>query len=302
MTSPALLLLLLAAGPAGAAELGTAAAVSAWHIKSSPHFEVLHESAWSPNSISLELEKMFSTMRLNLAMFAPWMASEKSRIYIYSSQGSFVGGEFAPPKWSKGLAYPAKKIVVVYDPGDTVKLKAVLAHELAHLYFEGYFAEKLKYPPQWLNEGLAVYLEDIVFQEGGPWRQALPYFDAPRRFPLDQFFTARLDALGADSRISDWYLQAFGTVSYLFQPRKRLQFRNLCSLLRKGEPLASALWKSYRVNGPGALEGPWMEWLSMYRSGEPQGFSSGFASASFDLKTPRFRQFKFSSPGSAGPR
>ncbi|MCX5790895.1 MAG: hypothetical protein NTY45_01575 [Elusimicrobia bacterium] len=281
MTSPVLLLLLLAAGPAGAAELGTAAAVSAWHIKSSPHFEVLHESAWSPNSVSLELEKMFSTMRLNLAMFAPWMASEKSKIYIYSSQESFVGGEFAPPKWSKGLAYPAKK-------------KAVLAHELAHLYFEGYFAEKLKYPPQWLNEGLAVYLEDIVFQEGGPWRQALPYFDPPRRFPLDQFFTAKLDALGADSRISDWYLQAFGTVSYLYAPNTRLQFKNFCEALRNGDTTETALWKSYRISSSADFARKWEAWLNDY-AGASGG--QGGSSAALTFKPAKLTSFGFTEFG-----
>ncbi|HNW45451.1 MAG TPA: hypothetical protein PKI19_13185 [Elusimicrobiales bacterium] len=289
MISRAFLLCLVLAGSARGAELGTVSSVSSWHVKSSPHFEVLHESAWSPNSIILELEKMFSTMRLNMSMFAPWMASEKSKIYIYSSQASFLNGEFAPPKWSKGLAYPAKKTVVVYDAGDMVKLKAVLAHELSHLYFEGYFSEKLKYPPQWLNEGLAVYLEDIVFTEGGPWRRALPYLGPDRRLNFEKFSTAKFDKLGSDAAISDWYLQAFGTVSYLYRPHTRLQFKNFCDALRAGDKTETALWKSYRIgSGPDFTE-KWEAWLSGYKTGA----GSGTISSAFTFKPVKMSSFPF---------
>ena len=105
----AILPLLLACSTASGAEIGSAPKVSAWHVKSSPHFEVLYEAAWSPNSISLELEKMYSTMRLNLSMFAPWMSAEKAKIYIYASQNSYAQGEFSPPNGRKGWHIPQKK-------------------------------------------------------------------------------------------------------------------------------------------------------------------------------------------------
>lgn len=290
----ALFITLLMAGSARAAEMGTAAAVSNWHVKSSPHFEVLHESAWSPNSITLELEKMFSAMRLNMAMFAPWMATERSKVYIYASKASYLAGEFAPPKWSKGLAYPAKKTVVVYDSGETVKLKAVLAHELSHLYFEGYFAEKLKYPPQWLNEGLAVYLEDIVFTEGGPWRRALPYLDPGRRLDFAAFSGAKLDQLGSDDRISDWYLQAFGTVSYLYRSHTRLQFKNFCDAVRGGETTEKALWKNYRIGGGSDFSKKWEAWLGGYAN---SGGAAGLPSSAHTFKPVKMSSFPFTSFG-----
>ncbi len=292
--SAPLLQLLLAANGVSGAELGTASAVSKWNIKESPHFEVLHESAWSPNSIVLELEKMFSAMRLNMAMFAPWMAAEKSKIYIYGSRSSYLAGEFAPPKWSKGLAYPDRKIVVVYDTGDIVKLKAVLAHELSHLYFEGYFAEKFKYPPQWLNEGLAVYLEDIVFTEGGLWRRALPYFNAERRLPFDDFFGIKLESLKTDARISDWYLQSFGVVSYLYRPHTRLQFKNFCEALRGGDAVETALWKNYRISGGKDFSLKWETWLAGYA--RPAG-SQGQASSAFVFKPVTMSSFPFTDFG-----
>lgn len=288
------------AAPAAPAVSGAPAAPAApaWHVKTSPHFEIFHESAWSPASISLEMEKMYASMRLNMSMFAPWMVKERSKIYIYNSQESYLNGEFQPPRWSKGLAYASKKTIVVYDTGDIGKLKAVIAHELAHLYFEGYFAEKLKYPPQWLNEGLAVYMEESVFPEGGPWGQSLAYFPEARRVPFEKFFDLKIDALGSDAEIADWYLQAYGTVLYLYKPNMRLQFKGLCEALRGGDKLADALWKSYRVRGERDFSGKWAAWLDVYSRGNNAGFGSDRRSASFNFKPVQMSSFTFTNFGS----
>jgi len=290
-------LLLLAPSAASGAEIGSAPKVSNWRVKSSPHFEVLHESAWSPSSIILELERMYSTTRLTMSMFAPWMTTEKSKIYIYASQGSYQRGEFSPPKWSKGLAYASKKTVVVYDTGDLFKLKAVIAHELGHLYFEGYFAEKLAYPPQWLNEGLAVYLEDRVFTEGGPWSCSLSYFPKERRIPPAKFFDAELDKLKSDDAISYWYLQSFATVSYLYKPQTRLQFKNFCSALRDGADVKTALWKTYRIRDRRDFARKWTAWVEEYGSkAGKSGVSSSFSN-SFTFKPMQFSSYTFTQFG-----
>ncbi len=275
-----------------------AAPRTAWHVKSSPHFEIYHESSWSPASISLEMEKMYASMRMGMAMFAPWMVKEKAKIYIYGSQDSYLNGEFNPPKWSKGLAYFSKKTIVVYDTGDTAKLKAVIAHELGHLYFEGYFGEKLKYPPQWLNEGLAVYMEETAFPEGGPWGQALAYFPEARRFPFDKFFDLKIDQLDSDAKISDWYLQAYGAVMYLYRPGQRLQFKGFCEALRSGESLPDALWKYYRVGSGGDFARKWGAWLQEYSRNEKAGETGGMRSASFNFKPVQLSSFTFTNFGS----
>lgn len=286
----------LAAG-AGAAGVSTPTAACVWHLKASPHFDIFHESAWSPGSVSLEMEKMYSFMRLNLAMFAPWMVKEKTKIYIYSGQQSYLAGEFKPPRWSKGLAYSAQKTIVVYDTGDIDKLKAVIAHELTHLYFEGYFAEKLKYPPQWLNEGLAVYMEDAAVSGEGSWAEALAYFPGERRFPFAKFFSLKIDQLTGDSRIADWYLQSFGTVMYLYRPYTRLQFQGLCRALRSGEKLEDALWRGYRIRGPEDFANKWQAWAASYSRDEKGLSRPGLRSASFNFKPVRLSSFPFTGFG-----
>ncbi|HBB66834.1 MAG: hypothetical protein A2X28_09080 [Elusimicrobia bacterium GWA2_56_46] len=266
---------------------------AAWHLKASPHFKIYHESDWSPDSISLELERLYGRLRFTVSMFAPWMVSEKTRIYIYRDQDSYLKGEFNPPKWSKGLAYFATKTVVVYDPGDIVKLRAVAAHELSHLYFESYYGEYLAYPPQWLNEGLAVLMEDMSYPGEGPWTQALKYFPAEKILPLDGFLKLSVDRLDSAEEVGYWYLEAFGVVSYLFQPRKRLQFKNLCQLLRKGEKLEPALWKMYRIKNFPDFDRSWRDWLRVYEAGGKQSFAGDFSSAGFNFKPAQLSSFTF---------
>ena len=289
--------MLIAAGAFGA-EVPAAPPVAGWHVKTSPHFEILHESVWSPASISLEMEKIYASMRLTMAMFAPWMVKEKTKIYIYASQESYLNGEFRPPQWSKGLAYFSKKTVVVFDTGDIVKLKAVIVHELSHLYFEDFFGEKLKYPPQWLNEGLAVYMEESSFPGGGPWGRALAFFPPERQAAYPDFFSLKIDQLKSDTNISDWYLQAYGTVLYLYRPHTRVQFKAFCEAVRSGEKIEDALWKGYRVREGGDFGRKWSAWLDVYSLQSRSGLPSGRPSASFDFKPVQFSSFPFTSFGS----
>jgi len=285
-------LLVLFFSPAASSASGGRAA--SWHLKTSPHFKVYHEANWSPNSITLELERLYGKLRMNVSMFAPWMVREKTKVYIYRNRRTYLSGEFHPPKWSKGLAYFSTKTVVVYDSGDIAKLRAVLAHELTHLYFESFYGEKLKNPPQWLNEGLAVMMEDLSHPGEGPWSSALKYFPDKNIIPLWRFFKVKTNQLGSDTQVGHWYMEAFGVVSYLFRPHMRIQFKNLCSLLRKGEKLDSVLWKVYRIKNSAEFDRVWRNWLQGYRTRQKQGFGNDFPSASFNFKPVEFTPFSTS--------
>ncbi|MFA6433892.1 MAG: hypothetical protein WCW52_04285 [Elusimicrobiales bacterium] len=287
MSAP-LLLILFSALNLAASEPPAVHADAAWHLKRSPHFEIYYEADWAPDSISLELERLYGKLRLNISMFAPWMLKEKTKVYIYKDQDSYLRGDFNPPAWSKGLAYFALRTVVIFDPGDMVKLRATAAHELSHLYFESYYGEHFKYPPQWLNEGLAVLVEDMSYSGEGPWSQALKYFPKEAAAPLKDFFKLGVGQLSSDEQIGYWYLEAFGVVSYLFTPRTRLQFRNFCAFLREGGKLEPALWKFYRLNGPAGMEAPWREWLRLYAGRDARGFSVEYPSSSFNFKPVKF--------------
>jgi hypothetical protein len=284
----ALLLLLLSVPPVRTAPVP-------WKLKSSPHFDIYHEAGWAPNSIAIEMEKLYSSMRLNLSMFAPWMVKERTKIYIHASRETYLKGEFEPPSWSKGLAFTGKKTIVVYDSGDLEKLRAVIAHELTHLYFETYFAEKLKYPPQWLNEGLAVMMEDASHSAdgGGPWTTALKYMPRERFFTMRSYFASELASLNTDQKIGDWYLQAFGIVRHLYSPAQRLQFRNFCEKIRAGTDLEGALWEVYRSRDVDQFEKKWLSWLDLYRAQDSPAFGRRQPSASFNFQPVKLSSFGF---------
>lgn len=267
------------------APAAAASRADTWRLKPSPHFAIYHESSWPPQSVALDLEALYGRLRLDFAMFAPWMTREKTKIYIYRSQKSYLAGEFNPPKWSKGLAYFNTKTVVVYDSGDKAKLRGTLAHELSHLYFESFYGEKLKNPPQWLNEGLAVMMEDAANSREGPWSASLKYFPQDKIIPLTSFFSVRLDQLQSDTEIGYWYMQAFGVTRYLFRPNTRIKFKQFCTVLRDGGKLEPTLWRVYRVRDLREFDRTWREWVRNYGAEKKSGFSfeEAFPSASFNL-------------------
>lgn len=264
-----------------------------WHVKTSPHFEIYHESNWTPTIITLELEKFYTKMRLNMAMFAPWMVKEKIKVYIYQNQKTYLSGEFHPPKWSNGLANVKKKTVVTYDPDNIDKLREVIFHEMTHLFFESFFAEVLKIPPVWLNEGLAVYMGDSTYPRAGPWSISLKYIPKERFFKFEKFFKVDLRDIDSPQKISDWYIQAFGIISFLYQTNTRLQFKNFCNLIRDGKSVKNALWQVYKYRNIEEFERKWIEWHKNYMKDRNIKSRDDFSSASFDFTPIQFSSFNF---------
>lgn len=254
-----------------------------WHCIRTPHFEIYHESSWAPMSISLELERIHGRLHMYLASFAPWMMGSKAKVYIYAGKDNFVNGEFHPPAWSRGLAYPASRQVVIFDDGDRQRMRTVLAHELTHLFFESYFEGSRRKPPLWLNEGLAVAMEDSVDGPSqGQWASALKAMEQERvREFSQQMEITTLDKAG-EKAVSDWYLQSFGMVKYLLEAK--MQFRAFCAQLRDGAGQQVALGRTFHFRTPGSFEQAWLLWA----------FNAGDGSiGSSSVFTPvRFKEFK----------
>jgi len=253
-----------------------------WKIKESPHFIIYYEGKWLPGPLLLESEKIFFNIRLNISIFSPWMTKYKTKIYIYENQEKYLKGEFNPPQWSKGLAFFDKKCIVVYDMGDIQKLKATISHELTHLYFESFFSENLKYPPHWLNEGLAVFMEDMSYDGEGPWKTALKYSDKNIFINFKNFFETDVDKLSNSQEIANWYLQAYGIVVYLYRPQTRLAFKKFCDFQREKDKLEENLWKAYRIKDITEFENKWKNWLKEIDKENNQMIFKNYPSASFN--------------------
>jgi len=253
---------------------------SSWRCIQTPHFEIYHENAWAPMSISLEMERIHGRLHMYLASFAPWMMSSKAKVYIYADKTSFLNGEFHPPAWSRGLAYPATRQVVIFDDGDRQRLRTVLAHELTHLFFESFFEGRKSKPPLWLNEGLAVAMEDNVDGPSqGQWAAALKAMSPEKVRPFaDQMTITALDKAG-EKAVTEWYLQSFGMVKYLLEAK--MQFRAFCTQLRDGAGQQTALGRTFHFRAPQSFEEAWLVWA----------FPSG-ASGAAVFSPIRFKDFK----------
>ena len=232
---------------------------SSWRLKKTPHFDIRYQAKWSPPGIQLTLEKLHRLLRSDLGTLADWLKNEPILIYIYKDRPSYLNGRFTPPDWSEGVAVYAEKTVAVYDQKEAFKLHRIIAHETTHLLFEGYFSGKGRNLPRWLNEGLAMLMEDGAGSnpQNYSWTQAMDAMTKDQIIPAEKFFTEDLNIESSAETVNDWYLQAFSMVHFLLKKHSRLQFQNFCSRLRDGITLQEALWKTYKISSLKKLEEKW---------------------------------------------
>ncbi len=235
-----------------------------WHQSLSPHFQVSHQEAWLPVGLLMDLERMHSRLRLDLAMFAPWISRERLRLFLYKDQASYLAGRFKPPPWSNGVALYEERVVAVFKQPDRQRLLEVVSHETTHLLFESYWGEAGKSPPTWLNEGLAMLAEKDGPQnpERSPWYAAMVSL-LERPLGLEEFlrFNPAQEASPQDSRLQVWYVQAYSLVYFLLRQHSRLQFKSFCAKLREGRSLGESLWLVYRFRSLPQFERAWRAWL-----------------------------------------
>ncbi|NLO91891.1 MAG: hypothetical protein GX410_07885 [Elusimicrobia bacterium] len=238
-----------------------------WSRKNTSHFTIIHENAMAPQAIAMELEKIYSKLRMHMAAFAPWMDKQKTKVYIYGSQESYQGSSFGPPKWSEALALPASHAVLVYDQNDTDNMRRVLTHELTHVFFGSFFVSNPDALPLWLDEGMATNMEETTYPHRA---QALQDADVKSFFPFAAFTQNVPGPNDPNDVVTGWYLQAFGTVKYMYGTRTKLQFITYCKKLLAGSTPEQALWEAYKIRNWKIFDERWRSWLQ-----NEQGSSKG---------------------------
>jgi len=245
-----------------------------WQKTNSTHFIIYtqkRDGGIGSSNMSMAFESAYATLRRNI----PWMMSDKVRVFVYQDHTNYLKYEPNAKAWTRALAYPTRGEIVVYDePGKQQELKEVFTHELVHIFTQKFFD---KYQtgrimtPNWLDEGLAVYMEDQAYNgsKGGPWSKDLKTLNIRRNpqtasvgrtnsgaanltrkgppvvfMPFDEFMKASsLSTMEARGRTQDWYLQAYAMVQFLLNPSwglspsNRMQFQQFTALIAQGEPL-----------------------------------------------------------------
>lgn len=213
----------------------------------------------TPN-LSMKFNNVYQSLFRNI----PWLMGGRARVYVYQNRKNFLDHEPVASDWSGAFFSPENNRIVMYDePDNTKKMLSQFQHELTHLFVENYFCPKgsgKPEPPVWLNEGLAVNMEDISDKSsGGVWASDLivmnliPSSKSPAaslRPPqsvsnADVQFIKFTDFVKNDSydsavaagKVQDWYMQAYAMVRFLFKPynnqypEKRIQFEQFTKLL-----------------------------------------------------------------------
>ncbi len=248
-----------------------------WQRKNTTHFIIYtqkREGGIGSSNMGMTFESAYTTLR----RFIPWMMSDKVRVFVYQDHNSYLKHEPNAKAWTRALAYPTRGEIVVYDePGKQQELKEVFTHELTHIFTQKYF-DKHKtgrlMTPTWLDEGLAVYMEDQAYNgmKGGPWAKDLKTVNIQRSkesqpaglgasraktfaskgtkrrgkpmyyMPFDQFMQeGSLASMESRNKTQSWYFQAYAMVRFLLNPAggaapsNRMQFEQFTRLMAQGE-------------------------------------------------------------------
>ena len=245
-----------------------------WIRSNSTHFIIYsqkRDNGIGSSNMSMIFENAYATLRRNI----PWMMAEKVRVFVYQDYDSYLEIEPDAKEWTRALAYPTRGEIVVYDePGKQQELKEVFTHELVHVFTQKFF-DKYKtgrlMTPAWLDEGLAVYIEDQAYNgnKGGPWANDLRTLNLKRDpqsqsigsfgksnnnsgfarkgkpvqlMSFDQFIQeGSLQFAESRNKTQEWYLQAYAMVRFLLNPSggmspsNRMQFEQFTRLLAQGE-------------------------------------------------------------------
>lgn len=249
-----------------------------WVPSKSTHFDIYTQkrtSGISSSNMSMTFESAYQTLR----RFIPWMMSGRVRVFVYQDYQSYLRHEPNAKAWTRALAYPTRGEIVVYDePGKNQELKEVFTHELTHIFTQQFFDRHDTgriMTPTWLDEGLAVLMEDQAYNglKGGPWnndfktlnfqrdpsnkvatfgsssmfgsakkltskREGKPVYLTPFAEFMEEGSLASAEGRG---KTQDWYFQAYLMVRFLLNPAggaspsNRMQFEQFTRLLSEGE-------------------------------------------------------------------
>jgi hypothetical protein len=248
------------------ASLASAQTEASWNVDQTQHFTIHHEGMSSSLGTNNLVERIYEALHPALWPLVPWMTQTKIDVYLYRSRESFLKGRFHPPFWSGGLMTETanEKALAVFEPLDT----GVVAHELTHLYFHTFFDEKSASPPAWLDEGLAMELQDDALTMSDP-RETGPVIAAP--MPMKTLLRSRPAQDTPAARVNAWYQQAHSVVRFLRRGHIESLFTDYCGKLRDGGDPEAALLAVYGYADLNAFEAAWLKWRPKKAKGQSAG-------------------------------
>jgi hypothetical protein len=205
------------------------------------HFNIYSEQYPASDALLELVENLHGNLMLDLAPFSPWADDQRVSIFLFKSQDTYrrMTGR---PGWSGGASSVPKRKVYIFE---SEELPGILAHELTHIYFDGFFLDGAT-DPLWLSEGMATLVQVERGLAAPNWlRENLTILESGGGIPMDEFAAAKTTAGWPDEKVRLWYAQAFSLVRYMIRTQYRSSFYKFAVLLRDGRPTSEALYRAY---------------------------------------------------------
>jgi hypothetical protein len=219
------------------------------------HFNVYAESDPASERFIGVLENLHGNLMLDLAAFSPWAAEDRVSLYLFKNQDTYRRVTGRPP-WSGGASNVAARKVYVYESDE---LLGILAHELTHIYFDGFFIGG-RSDPLWLSEGMATLVQVERGLAAPVWlRENLELLERGGGFTTAEMMSVTTTADSPDDKVRLWYAQAYSTVRFLIRAQYKSNFYKFSEHLRDGKDPTQALYRAYGMpyNRLKALEYAW---------------------------------------------
>lgn len=202
------------------------------------------------------------TGEFNLVRDTPWLWEKRTKIFIAKDKEDYLD-KFGCSSWSAACVDYRDRIIYTYP--DYRGFKPVFIHELTHIIFRE--SAGTKRLPLWLDEGMAVYVEDKY--AGGFRRNS---FSLLKTKIGDNAYIklAELNAItpeDLESRSEEFvqlfYLESFSLVDFIINKYKRYNFSRFISCIQEGFSLNVALSKCFYTLGD--LNGLEKAWKRFYQ-------------------------------------
>lgn len=222
--------------------------------------EVKLEDVNSIKNISENFYRVI-TQEFNFLRDKLWLWDNRAKIFIAKDQESYRK-DFNCSDWSSACVNYHDKIIYTYP--EHKQFKPVFAHELTHIIFREYL--KASSLPLWLDEGVAVYVQEEYGGQRAYKHQLYKLkaaIDNNSYIKLSELTGINAQTLNSKSKdfVTLFYLESFSIVNFLMKKYGRYRFSQFLSCLRRGLGPQEALAKTYYyLKDFNALEEHWKDY------------------------------------------